>query len=59
MKNEIIDIGGQNWLVKESVSKDEALNAIAHARCTGSLGSKHVENCNGIERVLADVSRSN
>jgi len=57
MKNEIIEVDGSKWLVKEAVSKEQALNAIAFARCTGSRGSKHTEQRNGVEQVMADVSR--
>lgn len=57
MKNEIIEVYGSKWLVKEAASKDEALNAIAYARCTGSCGSKHTEQRNGVEQVMAEVSR--
>ena len=58
MKNEIIEVDGSKWLVTEAVSKEEALNAIAYARCTGSRGSKHTaQSDDGVVRVLAEVSR--
>lgn len=57
MKDEIIEVHGTKWLVKEAVSMDDALNAIAFARVRGSVGSKHTSESGGVERVLADVSR--
>jgi hypothetical protein len=58
MKNEIIEVDGSKWLVTEAVSKEEALNAIAFARCTGSRGSKHTaQSDDGVVRVLAEVSK--
>jgi hypothetical protein len=57
MKDEIIEVNGIKWLVKEAVSMDEVLNAIAWARVRGSVGSKHTSESGGVEQVLADVSR--
>lgn len=62
MKNEIIEVGGCRWLVREAVSRDAALDTIAHARVTGSVGAKDVidrSHCGGGEEVLADVVRIN
>jgi len=55
MKNEVIDVGGKRWMVREALSAFHALAAIAMARCTGSVGSTHTEN--GV--IVADVSRLN
>ena len=41
----------------EAESEAEALNAIAHARCTGSTGHNRTVIENGIERVVATVVR--
>lgn len=59
MKNEIIEVDGSNWRVREAVSMGEALHAVAMARCTGSVGSRHTEQRNCIETVMADVVRLN
>lgn len=55
MKNEIVNVGGKNWLVREAISSFHALDAIAMSRCTGSVGSQHIEN----GAVVADVIRLN
>lgn len=58
MKNEVINEAGQ-WLVREAVSLEEAMNAISFARVTGSVGSKHTKEHGGITTILADVVRLN
>jgi len=55
MSNEIIEVGGCNWLVRQAKSAYHALNSIAMARCTGSVGSTEYEN--GV--IIADVVRLN
>lgn len=57
MKNEIIEVDGAKWLVNEAESMDAALDAIAWARCRGSVGSKEINERDGVEYVIADVSR--
>ena len=57
MKNEIIEVDGSKWLVKKAVSKDAALSVIAWARCRGSVGAKEIVERDGVNTVLADVSR--
>lgn len=62
MENQIIEVGGSNWLVRRAVSMDAALDAIAMARVTGSVGSRHEIDdtaCGGSARVTADVVRLN
>ncbi len=59
MKNEIISVDSSKWLVREAKSMNDALNAVAMARCTGSVGSKQIEEYNGAKTILADVVRLN
>ncbi len=55
LKNEILNVGGTNWLVREAVSEEAARNCIASARVMGSIGGK--DSVNGT--VTADVVRLN
>lgn len=56
MRNEIIeDATGRRWKVREAVSLAAAEEAIAYAKVSGSVGSKHL--CNG--EVTADVVEIN
>ncbi len=55
MKDEVIEVGGDKWKVREARSRSDALDAIAMARCTGSVGSRHSEG----DVVTADVVRLN
>jgi hypothetical protein len=58
LKNEILTIDGTNWLVREATSRAEAENAIAYARVTGSIGSKHrTEGVGGVVTAQANVVR--
>lgn len=57
LKNEIIEVDGTNWLVREATSHGEAMHSISMARVTGSVGSKAREHRNGVEVVTADVVR--
>ena len=62
IKNEIIEVNGQRWKIKQAISKFAALNEIAHARCTGSIGGKSEVDetrCGGVIRVIADVVKVN
>ena len=64
MKNEILEVGGRRWLVREAVNEEAALNAIASARCMGSVGQKDLQSewHDGKiqnERVIADVVQVN
>jgi len=59
MKNEIIEVHGRKWLVREATSREEADHAIAMAMCTGSVGSKHTETIGDVKTVTADVVRLN
>ena len=57
MKEQVIKIYGANWLVKESLSLEAALDEIAVANCTGSFGSS-TEMQNGKQSyLLSDVVR--
>lgn len=65
MKDEIIEVDGQRWKVRQAKSREHALNCIAEARVTGSVGCKdtlqkvnrnlEVES----EEILADVVQIN
>lgn len=55
LKNEILNVNGTNWLVREAVSVEAANSAIAMARASGSIASVSGEN--GV--TLADVVRLN
>lgn len=55
MKDEVINVDGTNWLVREAVSEEAARNTIAHARVTGSIGGKDALN----GKTTADVVRLN
>lgn len=62
MKNEIIEVSGTYWLVREAVSKEAALDEISMARVTGSVGSKSSRDetlCGGGITVIADVVQIN
>jgi hypothetical protein len=57
LKNEILVVDGTNWLVREAVSEETALQAIGMARCMGSTGTKEVDDDNGVRIVRAEVKR--
>lgn len=60
LKNEILNVDGTNWLIREATNYDEVHNAIAAARVTGSIGGRHAERLgDGPVTVLADVVRLN
>lgn len=59
LTNQILQAGASKWLVRQAVSEQAARDEIAMARCMGSVGSKRVEVCNGVETVQADVVRLN
>lgn len=53
---------GQRWKIREAVSLNAALNCIAHAKVSGSVGSKDTLNqtyVGGGITVLADVVQIN
>lgn len=62
MTNEIIEVDGARWKVREAKSRQDALDAITDARASGSVGSKTIHNQTfvgaGME-VLADVVQIN
>lgn len=56
LKNEILNVDGKNWLVREAVSAEAARNTIASARVMGSIGGKDsATGTDGVPKVLADV----
>lgn len=60
--NEIIEVGGRRWKVREAKTREDALNAIASARCSGSVGERQTHDkrlCGGALEVLADVVQIN
>lgn len=60
--NATLEVNGSRWFVWEARSREDALNAIAHASCTGSRGARDLEDntaCGGTVEVLADVLRVN
>lgn len=62
IQNEIIEVSGCRWKIREAVSMKEAEYAIASSRCSGAVGTKHVLNetyVGGGITVLADVVQVN
>lgn len=62
LRNVVLDVDGTKWLVREAKSHTAAVNEIAHARVTGSVGSKTTRDetrVGGVEYVVADVHRLN
>jgi len=56
--NQTVEVDGRNWLIRDARSMEDALNAIAHARVSGSVGAKDTLDqtaCGGGITVLADV----
>lgn len=57
--DQIIEVNGQKWRVKAK-SMQAALNEIAMARCTGSVGSSSTRDetlCGGGIELIAEVHR--
>jgi hypothetical protein len=62
MQSEIIDVAGLRWKVREARSHADAMDAIASARCSGSVGCKLTEDrtlCGGGIEIIADVMQIN
>lgn len=60
MQNEIIEIGGRRWKVRQAKSREHALGAIASARVHGSTGHRDIIHREGeMSEVLADVVQIN
>lgn len=55
MKNCIVQVGETRWKVKEGRTLSHVINAINHARVTGSIG--HTDTVNGV--VIAKVIQVN
>lgn len=53
----LTDERGNQWEVIEAESDEAAWDAIAAARCTGSVGSCHEVYENGVSRITANVRR--
>lgn len=59
MFESIIEVGGHRWRVKAK-SERAALNEIAMARCTGSIGSSSyldLTRCGGDKTLIAEVHK--
>lgn len=62
MKNEILEIGDERWLVREALSLTHALDEIAMCRSFGSIGGRTERDetlCGGQIVVEADVVQLN
>lgn len=62
LENEVLEVGGRRWKVREAVTREDALDAIASARCSGSVGARQTVDkslCGGGVVVLADVVQIN
>lgn len=59
MENEILNVCGQNWLVIEAKSENDALNEIAQARVNGSVESKRftVDEHGVMNSIIAHVHK--
>lgn len=58
IRNEIVEIDGRRWKIREAISMEAARDAINMARATGSVGSRHLRDqtaCGGTKFVEADV----
>jgi len=55
MKNEILHIRNEHWLIRKAVSYDAAINEINIAKVSGSIGGKSFVNGN----LIADVVQLN
>ena len=62
IKDQVVDVGNRKWKIREAVSMEKALDAIAEARVTGSVGCKLTVNrtyVGGGITVDADVVQLN
>lgn len=62
IKNEIIEVGGLRWKIREAITMEAAKDAIASARVTGSVGCKMTVDetyCGGGKYTRADVVQVN
>lgn len=62
IKNEIVEVGGRRWKIREAKTMEHALGAIASARVSGSVGSSSTLNetyMGGGITVLASVVQIN
>lgn len=62
MENQIIEVGGLRWKVRYAKTLNDAMNAIASARCSGSVGEIHEIDrrfVGGGTEIIADVVQIN
>ena len=61
VRDVILEVAGQRWLVTEALSESAALNEISMARVTGSVGhsSSRLDWTTKQRVVIADVHRIN
>lgn len=59
IKNQVITVAGDKWQIREAMSYYAAMDAITHARATGSIGGRDTITSNNITRIRADVVRLN
>jgi len=61
IRNVVLEVAGQRWLVTEAASEQAALNEIAMARVTGSVGSSsyHLDWETKQSVIRAEVHRIN
>lgn len=59
IKNEIIDVDGTQWKVREAVTLEAAMTGISMARVTGSIGGRATLIREGRTSVQSDVVRLN
>lgn len=59
MKNEIIDVDGTQWKVREAITLEAAMTEISMARVTGSIGGRTLLTSDGRTTVRSDVVRLN
>lgn len=62
MKNEILEIGSERWLVREALTLAHALDEISMCRALGSVGGRTERDetlCGGKVVVEADVVQLN
>jgi hypothetical protein len=55
--NRVYEVDGRRWLIETAVNLAKAEEAIAMARCTGSIGATLQETRDGVTHTLAVVSR--
>ena len=59
IKNIILRVKGARWMVIEATSIEAALNEIAWARVSGSVGGKSLHTFDGVTTLVSHVHRLN